>query len=266
MVSSRDKPLFIVENLKKNYGKLEAVKEVSLQVNYGEVFGFLGPNGAGKTTTIKCCTGLLHPNTGSIMIEGFDLHQEPVQAKARIGYVPDDPFLYEKLTGEELVTFIARLYGQNEDGLKDKVDRYFELLEMRDSKNHFIQSYSRGMRQKTALIAAILHEPTLLFLDEPTANLDPRSARIVKDLIQHFKEQRRAVLLSTHIMEIAESLCDRVAIINQGKIEALGSLKELDQWKQGGTLEEVFLEITSSQDLETQKVLNEVSRPEKGEG
>ncbi len=251
-----------LNRLFKSYGRHEAVRNISLTVAKGEVFGFLGPNGAGKTTTIKCCAGLLRPTAGSIRIVGFDLSGQPAAAKALLGYVPDNPFLYEKLTGREFSTFMARLYGLGEAGLSEKVDSYFRLFEMEDQCDQLIQGYSRGMRQKTALVAALVHQPSLLMVDEPTANLDPKSARLVKDIFQSTKEQGRSVFLSTHVMEIAESLCDRIAIIHRGELKALGTMEELRRLRRGESLEEIFLELTGGHDPETQKVLEELTRGE----
>jgi ABC-2 type transport system ATP-binding protein len=254
-----------LDNLCKSYGSLEAVRGVSLQVRKGEVFGFLGPNGAGKTTTIKCCTGLLRPTAGRVSIGGYDVVEQAAAAKALIGYVPDTPFLYEKLTGREFVLFVAGLYGGDPVEMEKKAQDYFHLFEMADRMDQLIQVYSQGMRQKTALIAALLHQPQLLVLDEPTANLDPRSARLVKDVFRSYREQGRTVFMSTHIMEIAERLCDRVAIIHRGELRALGTMAELGQLRQGASLEDIFLEITGGHDPETQRMLAELAG-EEGQG
>ncbi len=160
-----------VENLSKNYGKFPAVKEVSFELKRGEVFGFLGPNGAGKTTTIKVCVGLLKPSTGRVLIDGFDITKEPVAAKELLGYVADNPFLYDKLTGREFVRFVSRLYNGNPR--EQRIQELFDSFEMSDKIDELIQGYSRGMRQKTALISALIHNPQVLFVDEPTANLTP---------------------------------------------------------------------------------------------
>jgi ABC-2 type transport system ATP-binding protein len=259
-------PEFILElnNLSKNYGGLLAVQNISLTVNRGEIFGFLGPNGAGKTTTMKCCAGLLRPSGGTIRIAGFDLSRQPAPAKALLGFVPDNPYLYEKLTGREMAVFVARLYGVAPEGLRDKVENYFRLFEMESECDQLIQGYSRGMRQKTALVAALLHKPSLLLVDEPTANLDPKSARLVKDIFQSIKAQGGSVFLSTHVMEIAETLCDRIAIIAGGKLRAMGNMEQLRRQRLGESLEEIFLALTGGHDPETQKVLLELTRGEGG--
>ncbi|MBS3948488.1 MAG: ABC transporter ATP-binding protein [Dethiobacter sp.] len=255
-------PLLELNNLSKSYNDLPAVQNIALTVNRGEIFGFLGPNGAGKTTTMKCCAGLLRPSGGSVHIAGFDLARQPAAAKALLGFVPDNPYLYEKMTGHEMAVFAARLYGVATEGLSDKVISYFRLFEMEAECKQLIQGYSRGMRQKTALVAALLHQPSLLLVDEPTANLDPRSARLVKDIFQSLKAQGRSVFLSTHVMEIAENLCDRIAIIAGGKLQALGSMEQLRKQIRGGSLEEIFLALTGGDDPETQKVLQELIRAE----
>lgn len=255
-------PLLELNNLSKSYNDLPAVQNIALTVNRGEIFGFLGPNGAGKTTTMKCCAGLLRPSGGSVHIAGFDLARQPAAAKALLGFVPDNPYLYEKMTGHEMAVFAARLYGVATEGLSDKVISYFRLFEMEAECKQLIQGYSRGMRQKTALVAALLHQPSLLLVDEPTANLDPRSARLVKDIFQSLKAQGRSVFLSTHVMEIAENLCDRIAIIAGGKLQALGSMEQLRKQIRSGSLEEIFLALTGGDDPETQKVLQELIRAE----
>lgn len=253
-----------LEHLSKSYDGLPAVRDISLTVNRGEIFGFLGPNGAGKTTTMKCCAGLLRPSSGVIRIGGVELAKRPAAAKAMLGCVPDNPYLYDKLTGRELVTLMARLYRVPPEGLQAIIESYFRLFEMEAACDQLIQGYSRGMRQKTALVAAILHQPRLLLVDEPTANLDPRSARLVKDIFQSFKQQGRSVFISTHVMEIAESLCDRIAIINGGQLQAVGGIEELRQRHRGDSLEEIFLELTGGHDPATQMVLQELTRGKEG--
>jgi len=261
-MSIKEENILELRNLSKSYGKIHAVNNISLNVKRAEIFGFLGPNGAGKTTTMKCCAGLLKPSGGNIRIAGLDLARQPAQVKALVGYVPDSPYLYAKLTGREMVTFVARLYGVAPEGLQDKVESYFRLFEMETECDRLIEGYSRGMRQKTALIAAILHQPSLLLLDEPTANLDPKSARVVKDILQSFKGQGRSVFLSTHVMEIAENLCDRIAIISGGELKASGTMEELRRHRRGESLEEIFLELTGGRDPETEKIIEELTRGE----
>ena len=247
-----------IENLSKNYGKFTAVKGISLEVRRGEVFGFLGPNGAGKTTTIKVCTGLLKPSNGRVLIGGLDIVKQPVRAKELIGYVPDNPFLYDKLTGREFVRFIARLYNSNP--VEQRIQELFDSFEMSDKIDELLQGYSRGMRQKAALISGLIHNPQILFVDEPTANLDPKSARLAKDIFRAITKQGTTVFMSTHVMEIAELLCDRIGIIHHGELVALGTLSELNQQAalEGSTLEDVFLELTGDFDTDTKKLLEEL--------
>ncbi|MCL0056526.1 ABC transporter ATP-binding protein [Dehalococcoidia bacterium] len=247
-----------IENLSKSYGKFAAVKNVSLELRRGEVFGFLGPNGAGKTTTIKVCTGLLKPSAGRVIIGGFDIVKQPVAAKELLGYVPDNPFLYDKLTGREFVRFVSRLYNSN--SAEQRIQELFDSFEMSDKIDELIQGYSRGMRQKAALISALIHNPQVLFVDEPTANLDPRSARLAKDIFRALTKQGVSIFMSTHIMEIAERLCDRIGIIHHGELVALGTLSELNQQAalEGSTLEDVFLELTGDFDADTRKLIEEL--------
>jgi len=246
-----------IKGLKKNYGNFTAIKGIDLEVKRGEVFGFLGPNGAGKTTTIKTCAGLLQPTEGNISICGFDLQKQGSKAKKNLGYVPDDPYLYEKLTGREYALFSARLYGENGQKLTSRVEEYFELFEMKEDMDKLIGGYSRGMRQKTAIISALLHRPALLMVDEPTANLDPKSARLVKDIFQNWKDQNRTVFMSTHVMEIAENLCDRIGIIHKGEILAVDSVEKI-KGAEGSSLEEVFLQLTGAKDSEIREMINEL--------
>jgi len=251
-----------ISGLKKNYGKFTALQGLDLEVQKGEVFGFLGPNGAGKTTTIKTCAGLLQPSGGTVAICGYDLLRDSARAKAHLGYVPDDPFLYDKLSGREFALFAARLYGEQGENLPGRVEDYFKLFEMGEDMDKLISEYSRGMRQKTAIIAALLHRPDLLMVDEPTANLDPRSARLVKDIFQNWKEQNRTVFMSTHVMEIAESLCDRIGIIHQGQLLAVDTVDKL-RGTAGASLEEVFLELTGGREEQVQEIINGLLEEEK---
>lgn len=251
-----------INSLEKKYNSFVAVKGINLQVKKGEVFGFLGPNGAGKTTTIKSCAGLLRPSSGSIKICGYDIITHGSKAKKNLGFVPDNPYMYEKLSGREFCLLAARLYNTKEEGLKRKISEYFTLFEMEKEMNNLIGSYSRGMKQKTAIIAALLHRPPLLLVDEPTANLDPKSARIVKDIFQSWKQAGRSVFMSTHVMEIAESLCDRIGIIHKGELLAVDSIAKI-KGHNSETLEQAFLKLTGSEDEKTQELLLELSKEDK---
>jgi ABC-2 type transport system ATP-binding protein len=238
-------PLIETAHLVKRYGDKLAVDDVSFQVYGGEIFGFLGPNGAGKTTTIKMICGLLHPSGGIVKVDGYDVVTQPVQAKAACGYVPDEPNLYAKLTGRELLRFVGDLYGIDRAQMARRSEELLRLFGLMDAAGDTIDSYSHGMKQKTSLAAALVHDPKVLILDEPTVGLDPKSARLIKDILRQMAERGAAILLSTHILEIAENMCDRIGIINQGKVVASGTMEELRQLGQGeSSLEDIFLGLT----------------------
>lgn len=230
--------------LTKKYGNLVAVSELSLQVEFGEIFVFLGANGAGKTTTIKMLTGLLLPSAGSANIAGLDVVKSSFEVKKIIGYLPDEPFLYNKLTGREFLEFIADIRGIQKK--KDKIDKFLELFELEQFADDLIESYSLGMKKKIAIGSALLHDPKVLFLDEPTGGLDPKSAKTMKDLLTDIRQRGTAVFMTTHILEIAERMCDRVGIIDRGKLISIGTMDELRQEVQSGSgsLEDIFLELT----------------------
>jgi len=237
-------PVIEARGLTRRYGHTLAVRGVDLVVYPGEIVGFLGPNGAGKTTTIKMLIGLLRPSTGVVRIGGFDLQRQPLQARALLGYVPDQPYLPEKLTAREFLRFMAGLYQLNPAVVMQRGEELLRLFDLTDRADELLGSYSHGMRQKAALAGALLHNPRALFLDEPTVGLDPRSAHLIKVILHDVARQGAAVFMSTHILEIAERLCHRVVIINEGRIIASGSLEEL-QAGRSGTLEDIFLALTS---------------------
>ncbi|MFQ3661789.1 MAG: ABC transporter ATP-binding protein [Chloroflexaceae bacterium] len=236
-------PLIEAIGLQKRYGATFAVKGVDLAVYPGEIVGFLGPNGAGKTTTIKMLTGLLRPSAGTARIGGFDIQREPLQAKALLGYVPDQPYLPDKLTAREYIQLIAGLYRLDLRQAARRGEELLHLFGLAERGDELLGSYSHGMRQKAVVIGALLHEPRAFFLDEPTVGLDPRSARLIKDMLRQVANQGTAVLMSTHILEIAERMCDRVIIINAGVIVAAGTLEELRAGGQA-SLEDIFLTLT----------------------
>jgi ABC-2 type transport system ATP-binding protein len=251
-------PLINVENLTKRYGEKVAVKEVSFGVNGGEVFGFLGPNGAGKTTTIKIIVGLLKPSLGGVKVAGYDIVTQPLQAKASSGYVPDTPNLYAKLTGRELLSFVGELYNMERNQVGRRIDELLRMFDLSEAGEDTIDSYSHGMKQKTALAAALMHDPKVLVLDEPTVGLDPKSARLIKDILRQMAERGAAIFLSTHILEIAERMCDRIGIINQGELIAVGTMDELRHLGQAGetSLEDIFLNLTGgAEEAEIAEVL-----------
>lgn len=220
--------LLEVRELTRKYGATVAVDRASFTVRPGEIVGFLGPNGAGKTTTIKVCAGLLKPTRGTVTVAGVDITERPLEAKRVIGYMPENPFLYEKLTARELLNFIAVIYrGDDAKARLGSVQSMLELVDLEDRADDLVESYSRGMRQKVALAAAFLHDPGLLLLDEPLGGLDAVAARRAKDLITSKARQGAAVLMSTHILEVAKKLCDRIVIIHRGRVVASGTLEDL---------------------------------------
>ena len=249
--------LIETQHLVKRYGDKAAVNDVSFQVYAGEVFGFLGPNGAGKTTTIKMIVGLLQPTSGTVKVGGYDVQQQPLQAKAASGYVPDTPNLYPKLSGRELLRFVGDLYEMDRPQVEHRIDELLKLFELESAADDTIDSYSHGMQQKAALASALIHDPKVLVLDEPTVGLDPRSARVIKDILRQMAERGAAVFLSTHILEIAERMCDRIGIINNGALVAVGSMEELRSLGKGeSSLEDIFLSLTGgAEDAEIAEVL-----------
>ena len=232
----------------KKYGRFEAVKGLDLSVKQGEIFGFLGPNGAGKTSTIRMVAGVLRPTSGQVIVGGDDLEKEPERAKSRVGYIPDRPYLYDKLSGGEFLRFVAGLWGREGEEVEARADRLLELFHLSPWKDELIESYSHGMRQKILISSALIHQPEMIVVDEPMVGLDPRSARLLKDLFRTFVGNGGTVFLSTHTLEVAEALCDRIAIINQGEI-ILGTMDELRaQSEAGGAhLEEIFLKVTGGE-------------------
>ncbi|NNK61860.1 MAG: ABC transporter ATP-binding protein, partial [Gemmatimonadetes bacterium] len=233
----------------KKYGRFEAVKGLDLAVKRGEIFGFLGPNGAGKTSTIRMVAGVLRPSSGQVIVGGDDLEKEPERAKSRVGYIPDRPYLYDKLSGGEFLRFVAGLWGREGDEVEARADRLLELFHLAPWKDELIESYSHGMRQKILISSALIHQPELIVVDEPMVGLDPRSARLLKDLFRTFAENGGTVFLSTHTLEVAEALCDRIAIIAEGQIIAFGTMEQLrEQAHAGGAhLEEIFLKVTGGE-------------------
>jgi ABC-2 type transport system ATP-binding protein len=230
--------------LTRRYGSLLALDRLDLEIGPGQIFGLLGPNGAGKTTTIRLLTGLLRPTEGSVEIGGFDLETHPREARHLLGYVADEPHLYEKLTPVEFLRFSGELYGVGEADIARRTERLLRLFDLSGQGNLLIEGLSHGMKQKVALAGALVHEPKVFFLDEPTVGLDPRGARILKELLRRLAERGVTVVLSTHILEIAERLCDRVAILGKGRLLATGTLEELRARAGDFSLEEIFLTMT----------------------
>jgi ABC-2 type transport system ATP-binding protein len=238
--------LIETRNLVKRYSDKVAVNNVSFDVHAGEIFGFLGPNGAGKTTTIKMIIGLLQPTSGSVKVAGFDIQGQPLQAKAASGYVPDTPNLYAKLSGRELLRFVGDLYNLDRQQVAHRIDELLRMFDLTVAADDTIDSYSHGMQQKASLAAALVHDPRVLVLDEPTVGLDPKSARLIKDILRQLAERGAAVMLSTHILEIAERMCDRIGIISKGELVAIGTMDELRNLGKSGetSLEDIFLGLT----------------------
>jgi ABC-2 type transport system ATP-binding protein len=232
----------------KRYGSFTAVSGLGLEVHDGELFAFLGPNGAGKTTTIKMITGLLRADSGTVRVCGHVMGVDGRAAKAQIAYVPDQPFLYEKLTGREFLEFVARMYGLDPAIMRERAQRLIARLEMGDFLDQLTESYSHGMKQRTALAAALLHEPRVLITDEPMVGLDPRTVRTVKDLMREMTHEGRTVFMSTHTLEVAEAVADRIGIIHHGRLVAVGTLAELRaQAAANASLEDIFLGVTQEQ-------------------
>lgn len=238
-------------HLTKKYNGLLAVNDLNIQVDK-ELFVFLGPNGAGKTTTIKMMTGLLKPTTGTVRIEGYDLLEQPIEAKKLFGLVPDTPVIYEKLSLREFLQFIGNLYEVDKSTMKRRFTNLIDLFDLDGRVDDLIQDFSHGMKQKAILAAALIHDPKILFLDEPTVGLDPKSARNLKDLLRGLVKQGTTIFMSTHILEIAEVMCDRVAIIDKGKLIACGTMEELrlQSKQQDKSLEEIFLDLTGGDEYE----------------
>ncbi len=241
-------PAVEARQLAKRFGTVTAVDGVSFQAMRGEIFGFLGSNGAGKTTTLRMLCGLLKPTSGSALIDGIDIVTEPLLAKARLGYLDEEPFVHPHLTGREFLDFVADLYKMPRGPQREeRMTRLLNLFDLAQKNGELIGGYSHGMRQKIGLASLLIREPSVLLLDEPTNGLDPRSARLVKDLLEGLAGRGTTVLLSTHILEVAQALCRRVAIIDHGRIVAIGSMDELrvQAGTEGANLEDLFLKLTA---------------------
>jgi ABC-2 type transport system ATP-binding protein len=236
-----------LRGLTKRYGKTLAVDRLDLSVPAGEIFGFLGPNGAGKTTTIRMMMGLLHPTGGQVVLGGNDLAHNPLDAKRLCGFVPDRPHVYEKLTGAEYLDFCAQLYAIGDAERVERRGRLLELFDLVDWRDELVEGYSHGMKQRLVMAGALIHEPRLLIVDEPTVGMDPRGARLLKRIFRETASGGATVFMSTHSLEVAEELCDRIAIILGGRLIALGTVDDLRRQAGHGrdsTLEAVFLQLT----------------------
>jgi ABC-2 type transport system ATP-binding protein len=235
-----------LKSVTKKYGSFTAVDGINLHVKSGELFGFLGPNGAGKTTTLRMLSGILRPTSGEISICGIDLLRNGRAAKAKLGFVPDRPFIYEKLTGMEFLRFVAGLYGQEGGEIKHRARELLALFDLEDWRDELVESYSHGMRQKLIISSAFVHRPQVIVVDEPMVGLDPKAAWILKDLFREYTRRGNTVLMSTHTLAVAENMCDRVAIIQRGNIRAEGTMDELRTSAEEGAvgLENIFLRLT----------------------
>jgi ABC-2 type transport system ATP-binding protein len=241
--------LIEIESLVKDFGRIRAVDNLSLSISDGEFFGFLGPNGAGKTTTIKILTGLLKPTSGRVRIENFDLKVDMVKAKGITAYIPDKPFLYEKLTGREFLKFIGGLYNIDGNAIKEKEDELVELFSMGEWIDDLIEGYSHGMKQKMVMSSALIHDPRIIIVDEPMVGLDPKSIRLVKEIFTGLAKKGVTIFMSTHTLSHAQEMCDRIGIINRGKLIAMGNIEQL--MKTAHTkrreLEEIFFTLTEEE-------------------
>jgi ABC-2 type transport system ATP-binding protein len=233
-------------DLTKKYGSFTAVDRINLEIRRGELFGFLGPNGAGKTTTMRMIAGILQPTGGRIEIAGDDISLDPIRAKYRLGFIPDRPFVYDKLTGAEFLRFVAALYGQDGEAVERRLDELLDLFELTPWKNELVESYSHGMRQKLIISSALLHRPEVIVVDEPMVGLDPKGQKFLKELFRAFVARGGTVLMSTHTLDTVEEMCDRIGIISGGKILACGTMAEVREQTAGGDarLEELFLRLT----------------------
>jgi len=244
--------MIAIQNLLKQYGKFIAVDGVSLDVPSGEIHGFLGPNGAGKTTTLRMIAGLLKPTSGRVLVNGHDVASDPEAAKASLGFIPDRPFIYEKLTAGEFLRFHGGLYGLDEHHLDARAREMLELFDLGRWENELIESFSHGMKQRLVMSAAFLHRPRAVVVDEPMVGLDPRGARLIKDVFRTMSQRGVAILMSTHTLEVAQELCDRISIIFKGKIIARGTVAEIRALGDGHDdhLTAVFLKLTGGSGLQ----------------
>ena len=236
----------------KEYAKsgVHAVDHLTMRVERGELFGFIGPNGAGKTTTIKMLTGILPPTSGQVLVNGTDVVKDPITVKRAIGFVPDGADLFDRLTGLEYLNFMADMYGVSSADRKKRMDHYLQLFELTGAVGNRIASYSKGMRQKLATIGALLHDPQVWIMDEPMMGLDPKAAFLLKEEMKNQCAQGKTVFFSTHVLDVAEKLCTRIAVINHGKLAAEGTLEELKSSEHAANLEQIFLELTGTEGAE----------------
>ncbi|MEO8453054.1 MAG: ABC transporter ATP-binding protein [Gemmatimonadota bacterium] len=247
-------------NLTKRYGTFTAVNDITLEIPTGTLYGLLGPNGAGKTTTMRMIAGILRPTSGTVTVAGKNVVDEPMAAKRKLGFIPDRPFVYDKLTGAEFLRFVAGLYGESGGEIERRIDELLELFELTPWKHELTESYSHGMRQKLIISSALVHRPEVIVVDEPLVGLDPKSARLLKDIFRHFVDRGGTVLMSTHTLEVAEAMCDLIGIVVSGKVVAAGTMTELREQTASGnaSLEELFLKLTGGlKDHELSSILDD---------
>jgi len=244
-------PAVKLTSVSKRYGDVTAVDYLDLDVKRGEIFGLLGPNGSGKSSTLKMILGLVKPDSGSVNVLGINLEDDPVAVKRKVGYVPESPRVYEFLTGLEFLDFTGDVYGMKPEDKKKRIEEFLRALDLEGREGDIISSYSEGMKQKVIIVSALMHKPELLLLDEPLSGLDPKSARIVKDLLRELASQGVATIMSTHVLEIAQAICDRIAIMYGGRLLALGTMEELRQRARmpDSGLEDIFLKLTGTGDV-----------------
>ncbi len=243
-------PVLEATHLTRTFVDFMAVDDVTFTLQPGEIVGFLGPNGAGKTTTIKMLTGLLGPSSGAARVAGYDIVAQPLEAKARIGYVPDTPNLYGKLKASEYLRFVGQLYKVPPAQVEERMRPMLDMFDLTEVAGNYLDTFSHGMQQKVAITGAFLHDPQIVFMDEPTVGLDPRSARLIKDLMIRNRDRGRTIFFSTHILEIAQTMCDRVIIINKGRIVADARVDDLRAMRGEQSLEDIFLELTGGSDAD----------------
>jgi ABC-2 type transport system ATP-binding protein len=234
----------VIKNLKKKFSNVWAVKNLNLELNPGEIFVLLGPNGAGKTTTLKLIAGLLHLTDGEIYIKETDIKKEPIKAKSLIGYIPDEPFIYNKLTGREFINFIAGIYKIKRENYEKKMEDLFKKFEIGDWIDEFSESYSHGMKQKVIMCQLFLHNPDLILIDEPLVGLDPKSSKTVRECFFDLKNKGKTLFICTHTLSFAKEIASRIGIINAGELKFIGSLEELSRISGAKDIEEIYLKLT----------------------
>ncbi|MEE8596315.1 MAG: ABC transporter ATP-binding protein [bacterium] len=234
----------VIQNLKKRFSNVWAVKNLNLELNPGEIFVLLGPNGAGKTTTLKLIAGLLHPTDGEIYIKDIDVKKEPIKAKSLIGYIPDEPFIYNKLTGREFINFIAAIYNIKRENYEKRMEDLFKKLEIGDWIDEFSESYSHGMKQKVIMCQLFLHNPDLILIDEPLVGLDPKSSKTVREIFFDLKNKGKTLFICTHTLSFAKEIASRIGIINKGELKFIGNLEQLSRISGAEDIEEIYLKLT----------------------